>query len=154
MNESSNFINSLENSKNDTTRLLKVSKYGENGEMMVLEFDHSLYIPFLLFIFTLPIIVITILCILRQRNRQLVSREIEKINNRRFSTTSGLYNGTVQSLRNNINNRYRSTNDKQKVSNFIDDDNSFIDTTNKINSQINDINKSNKIIKFKGAIDI
>uniref|UniRef100_A0A0N4ZYK7 Uncharacterized protein n=1 Tax=Parastrongyloides trichosuri TaxID=131310 RepID=A0A0N4ZYK7_PARTI len=149
------FNNKTENHKNETYRLLKITKYGENDEIMVLEFDHTLYIPFLLFIFTLPIIVITILCFLRQRNRRLVSREIERINNRRFSTTSGLYNGTVSSTQNNTVGRYRSTRENAKTLNVIDGKNSLsIDNLNKTILKMKDVKKSPEIITIKGTVDL
>uniref|UniRef100_A0A0N5BRX5 Uncharacterized protein n=1 Tax=Strongyloides papillosus TaxID=174720 RepID=A0A0N5BRX5_STREA len=154
MNESTDTTTKIENTIRKGNQLMRLSKYGENGEKMVIEFDHSLYIPFLLFIFTLPIIVITILCILRQRNRRLVSREIEKINNRRFSTTSALYNGTTQSIRNNVSYRYSSICDKQKISNSTENGNSVIEIPNKRICKIKDINKSKRVITIKGSIDL
>uniref|UniRef100_A0A914UI19 Uncharacterized protein n=1 Tax=Plectus sambesii TaxID=2011161 RepID=A0A914UI19_9BILA len=60
--------------------------------------NNHIVIPLMSFVFGFPLLVITILCLVQQRNKQLQKRESERLHNRRLSTQSTIYTGVTSRL--------------------------------------------------------
>uniref|UniRef100_A0A915EVI0 Uncharacterized protein n=1 Tax=Ditylenchus dipsaci TaxID=166011 RepID=A0A915EVI0_9BILA len=94
MSSASNQTNTIAVSSTSTilNLLLEETEELQSSDQKV-ELHSILYIPFISIVFCGPILFILVFCYIQRRNRKLQRRDIERLQNRRLSTQSGIYVG-------------------------------------------------------------